>query len=121
MLPNFLRQALTVSALQFLKDDCAVERLRVTIDDYGAQDRSVYEPVYAGKCRLIQPGEQYSSQLEPAAGQETLSEGYRLSVPNTITMQLDDRVEVSGEYYRVVRVEDRLTDDLFHHAILAKQ
>lgn len=109
------------SAETFLTDTCTIRREVTTPDAYGGVQR-VQELVAADvRCRIITVNRQSASSTTITSDRETLRDEYRLSVLRTVPLGTDYMVTVEGVDYDVVRIETRLTDEVFHHAILHRR
>lgn len=105
----------------FLTDSCTIERESEVMGEFMAP-RAGWNVVAQGvKSRLIKPGSQQGSAVIVAADQEVTTNHYRLILPAGTDLQPNDRVLHDGQYYSVVRLEDRLTDELYHSAILMRK
>ena len=105
----------------FLSESCTIEREGDAIGVYG--DRSSAWVVTASDvdCRLIQIGQRTGSAVSEAAAAETMQDEYQLIVARSVSLDVDYRVTVGGVVYYVVRLEDSLTDEAFHSAIVQRR
>jgi hypothetical protein len=121
MVSNRLRGYVRGQVARFLTETCTIEREAVVTGVFG-------EPVHAWEvvgtnvaCRLIRAGQFYTSASAVSGTQETLPAAYKLIVANTIALDVDYRVTISGLVYAVLRLETELTDEGFHTALVGRR
>lgn len=104
-----------------LTDTCVIEQETETRGSMG-EPIIVWELVAANvPCRVIKPGQANTNAGDIVANQETLQDLYRLIVPNTVALGVDQRVTTDGFVYNIVRIETALTDDVFHMALITRR
>jgi len=102
-------------------DTCLIERESNAVGTYGEPTHQ-WEVTAADKpCRLISVGARRGSGIAEAGAAESLEYEYRLIVAQDVTLAVDMRVTIAALVYNVVRIEDALTDEAYHSAILQRR
>lgn len=121
-LPEFLRLKLAAAAGKFLKQTCIIDENQSVTGEFGEEKKNWVRIATDTPCRVIQSGSgRATSAVNEAGAQENIQEEYRLEVTTDIPLRSDMRVQVNGETYFIVRIETRLTDEIFRQAIMTKR
>lgn len=120
MLGSFVQSALQSAIAQFLIDRCDIDRQTITTDDYGSRADSWQPVALAVPCRVITTMARPSEPLERDM-REQLEESYKLIVPVTIALDVDQRVTHRGITYAITTLETALSNELFHAAMMIRR
>lgn len=93
----------------------------MTPDEFGTERASLRLVAAAAACRVITVGRSNSSGVTITAGQDTITEQYRLAVLPDQEIDIDYQVTIGGCVYQVIRLETALTDAFFRHAIISRK
>ncbi|TXH45975.1 MAG: hypothetical protein E6Q97_30535 [Desulfurellales bacterium] len=120
-LSNAIRLQLMATARRFLKQTCIIDENRAATGEYGEPVQNWARIATDAPCRVIQASSRGTSAVNEAGAQENIQEEYRLEVATDIELQSDMRVTVNGEVYFIVRIEKKLTDEIFRQAVMTKR
>lgn len=70
---------------------------------------------------MISVGARLGSGIAEAGAAESLKYEYRLIVAQDVALAVDMRVTIAALVYNVVRIEDALTDEAYHSAVLQRR
>jgi hypothetical protein len=121
MLNSIILNGIRARANVFLKELCTIKRENRGQGAMGEAlggDENVAENV---RCRMIKAGQFNDEAAMLAGNKDALQDMYRLSVPYGTDLKTNYRVTLNDLTYDVVRLETELTDEVFHHAIVARR
>lgn len=109
-----VKKMMHATVMRTLTARCTIKRELAETDIYGAESGRTEIVASNLPCRLIRPGGSRSEgAVQDVGAIETMPETYRLIVPDTVTMEANELVELGGRTYRVVRATDGWTDEMF--------
>jgi hypothetical protein len=112
-----MQAKLAAAAGQYLIDTATIYAQSDEKDAAGAQS-STRQPVLTTPCRLLSAGKSNQAAVVEAARQETMSEIYRMIVPASVILEVNQRVVVNGGTFEITRIEDKWSNPLFKTALL---
>lgn len=121
MLPEWRLNQVRAAAGKWLKDSCTIEQQTIVTGEYG-EEASQWSVIATDvKCRVIRSARNSGSATQERGAQETLEQEYKLAVPVSVDLGINQRVTVNGVTYQIVRVEIALTDEIFKSATIVRR
>ena len=104
-----------------LVDRCRIERALTTLDENGGSVETWEIVADNEPCRVIQMGSSDSSQALATGERETLRRAYKLIVSVSVAVSVDYRVTIGADVYDIIRIEDALSDEVFHSVLMSRR
>lgn len=117
----YVLQQIRATAAAFLSEKCTLQQGVQHEGEFGDAPLVWVNASVDVPCRLVKQGNEKQPGAVVTAGQDTLDEMYKLSLPRDTSVEVDYRVLHGDVTYEVVRIESALTDAVFTQAIVRRK
>ncbi len=121
MINSNILAMLQAQVAQYLTDTCTIEQDTTVVDEFGGTTPAFVVVASSVACAVITIGTDRSIKAGLTGDQQTITDEYRIILPNGQQIETGWRVTVGSDVYHVTNILDKRTNETDVQVIARRQ